>query len=387
MKKTIAVIFGGRSAEHDVSIITAHIPIIQSLVASGQFDVWPIYISKDGSWYADQTMNDLNFFKHPDFERDLGMRIKKIRLLFDHGLQIVWPGIRQKTVGIDVVFPAMHGTFGEDGSLMGLLRMAGVPFVGCDLFASAVAMDKMLTKHVLAAEGIPVVPFVWFTKHDWQNGKESWEEKIARLHWPLFVKPVHLGSSIAITKVKNDGELDNAVEVSLHYDDKVLVEESVENLIEVTLPIMGNDEPRLAGVERPFNKAEFFDFDDKYLSGNKTGGGVNNQYSEIPAKIDPDLTRQVEDLGRRTWHALGCTGIARVDFLIESITGQVYVNEVNTLPGSLYAHNWKTVGVSSVDLVTKLVSLAEERFESQQKLTHTFASDILQKGGGPKVAE
>lgn len=385
MKKIIAVIFGGRSAEHDVSIITAHVPIIQSLIASGQFDVWPIYIAKDGSWYADKAMNNLDFFKHPDFEADLGTRIKKIRLLFDHGLHMVWPGMRQRTVHVDVAFPAMHGTFGEDGSLMGLLRMAGVPFVGCDLFASAVAMDKMLTKHVLAAEGVPIVPYVWFTKAQWDVDRDTLLKKIAALTWPVFVKPVHMGSSIGIAKVRQHADLEQAIEVAFHYDNKVLVEESVEDLIEVTLPLMGNDTVQCAAIERPLNKTEFFDFNDKYLSGGKKGGGVNNQYSEIPANIADDLTKQVLNLGKKTYMTLGCSGTARVDFLIARSSGQVYVNEVNTLPGSMYHHNWRTVGVSGVELVTKLVALAEERFASQQKLTHTFRSDILQKSNGPKM--
>lgn len=384
--KTIAVIFGGKSAEHDVSIITAHIPIIQSLLASAQFDVWPVYIAKDGSWYADKQMNDLEFFKRSDFESRLA-RQKKVQLLFDHGLKIIWPGIRSKTVRVDVVFPAMHGTFGEDGSLMGLLRMAGVPFVGCDLFASAVAMDKVLTKQVLDAEGIPIVPYVWFTKHDWEKEKGAWKEKIAKLAWPLFIKPVHLGSSIAIAKVKDEAQLENAVEVAFHYDDKVLVEESVENLIEVTLPIMGNDEPQLAAIEKPKSKTGFYDYTDKYLSGGKKGGGVNNEYSEIPAQIEPELARQVEDFGRKTYRVLGCSGIARVDFLINSSSRRVYVNEVNTLPGSLYHHNWRKTGISGVELVTKLVTLAEERFAAQQKIIHTFRSDILQKSNGPKISE
>lgn len=384
MKKTIAVIFGGRSAEHDVSIITAHTPIIQSLLVTGQFDVWPIYIGKDGSWYADQAMNDLSYFTRDDFSSQLAKQ-KKVRTLFDNGLQIVWPGWRPKTLQIDVVFPAMHGTFGEDGSLVGFLRMANIPFVGCDLFASAVAMDKVLTKQVVAAEGIPVVPDVWFTKNDWKGAKDAWKAKIAQLHWPVFVKPVHLGSSIAMTKVKDRHQLENAVEVAFHYDDKVLVEESVENLIEVTLPIMGNDEVRLAAIERPLNKTEFFDFHDKYLSGGKKMGGVNSQYSEIPAKIDAVLAAQVEDFGKRTYRALGCSGIARVDFLIDNVTRRVYVNEVNPLPGSLYAHNWKKVGVSGVELVTQLVALAEERFMSQQNITHTFHSDVLKGAGGAKT--
>lgn len=387
MKKTVGVVFGGRSAEHDVSIITAHIPIIQSLEASGQFDVWPIYISPDGSWYADKAMKDLAFFKRPDFSADLAKQ-KKLQLLFDNGLKIIWPGIRPKTVGIDVVFPAMHGTYGEDGSLMGLLRMANVPFVGCDVFASAVAMDKVLTKQVISAEGIPVVPYVWFTKAEWEKDKERLKERIANLAWPVFVKPAHLGSSIGITRITTrQSELENAVEVAFHYDDKSLVEESVEHLIEVTLPIMGNDEVRFAEVERPLPKTEFFDFDGKYLSGNKKGGGVNNQYSEIPANIGDDLTAQVKDLAKRVYHIVGCSGTARIDFLIDGASKKVYVNEINTLPGSLYHHNWRKAGVSGIELVTNLVTLAEDRFAAQKNLTRTFRSDILTHIRGPKSPE
>lgn len=383
-KKTIAVVFGGRSVEHDVSIITAHIPIIQSLLAVGNFEVWPIYIAKDGSWYSSQSMNDLAYFKDENFEEQL-IKQKKIQLLFDQGLKIIWPGFKSKQVKIDVVFSAMHGTFGEDGSLAGLLRMANIPFVGCDLTASAIAMDKALTKQILTSEGIPVVDYVWFTKTDWQVNEKDWQQKITQLGWPLFVKPVHLGSSIAITKVRKKPELINAIEVAFHYDDKVLVEKSVENLIEVTLPIMGNKDLQLGAVERPLNKTEFFDFNDKYLSSSKKGGGVNNQSSQIPAKIDKEVAKKVEDLGKKTFRAIGCSGIARVDFLIDSKIGQIYVNEVNVLPGSLYHHNWKTAGISGIELITRLITLAEERFEEQQKITYTFKSEILKKAGGQKV--
>src|SRR3989344_6186047 len=387
MKKTIAVIFGGRSAEHDVSVITAHTPIIQSLLATGQFDIWPIYIAKDGAWYSDQTMNDLAYFKQDNFQAHLAKQ-KKVQILFDNGLKIIWPGIRSKTIQVDIAFPATHGTFGEDGSLMGLLRMACIPFVGCDLFASAVAMDKVLTKQVLAAENIPVVPHVWFTKSNWEIDRSIWTEKIAKLKWPVFVKPVHLGSSIGITKVKQNSELENAIEVALHYDDKVLVENSVENLIEVTLPIWGNDEPEPACVEHPLNKSELFSYEDKYLSGGGKkggGGGVNSKYSEIPANVGEVMTKAVKDMGLKVYTTLGCTGVARVDFLIDGSTNTLYVNEVNTLPGSLYAHNWKKAGISNVELVLGLVKLAEDRFVAQQSLQLTFKSDILQKIGGSKA--
>ncbi|MDD5099260.1 MAG: D-alanine--D-alanine ligase, partial [Candidatus Colwellbacteria bacterium] len=217
MKKTIAVIFGGRSAEHDVSIITAHIPIIQSLMATGQYDVVPIYIARDGSWYSDKRMNDLKYFSDDDFKARIGSQ-KKVRILFDDGLKIVWPGAISKPVKIDIVFPAMHGTYGEDGSLMGLLRMANVPFVGCDLFASAVSMDKVTTKQIISTEGIPVVPYVWFTKHDWETKKTALKEDIDKLSRPVFIKPVHLGSSIGIVKAKTQSEIENGIEVAFHYD-------------------------------------------------------------------------------------------------------------------------------------------------------------------------
>lgn len=384
MKKTVAVIFGGQSVEHDVSIITAHVPIIASLLASGKYEPLPVYIAKDGSWHVDPAMNDLAFFKRPDYEAVLA-RQKRPSLLFDHGLKFVWAGFRPKTVAVDVVFPALHGTYGEDGSLMGLLRMAGVPFVGCDMASSAVAMDKAFTKQVLSAEGIPVVPYVWFTHDEWDRDRDGVVARMKRLHRPVFVKPVHLGSSIGITKAKDEDALTNAIEVALHYDDKVLVEESVEHLIEATLPIMGNDEPRPAEVERPLNKTEFFNFDDKYLSGGKKGQGVNTEYSEIPANIGADLTRAVKELGVRVYRTLGCTGIARVDFLIDAGMKKVFVNEVNTLPGSLYHHNWRKAGVSNVELVTTLVALAEERFARAHATAHTFQSDILSKVGGSKT--
>ncbi len=383
--KVIAVVFGGKSAEHDVSIITAHLPVIESLLAAKGYDVWPVYITKEGRWYADKRMNDLAFFKQPDFEAQLA-KGKQVQLSFDNGFSLVWPGMLGKSVKIDVVFPAMHGTYGEDGSLPGLLRMAGVPFVGCDIFASAVAMDKVLTKQVVAAEGLPVVPYVWFTRREWEKSADALRGAIRKLKFPVFVKPVHLGSSIGIAKAKDGAELERAIEVALHYDDKVLVEESVEHLIEITLPIMGNDDIRPALPERPLNKTEFFDFEDKYLSGGKKGGGgANSQYSEVPAKLSEEMAKRVLDLGVRVYRTLGCTGIARVDFLIDADTDTLYVNEVNTLPGSLYHHNWRKAGVSNMELVTGLVKLAEERYAVQKKLTFTFNSDILKKVGGPKA--
>ncbi|HUD10833.1 MAG TPA: D-alanine--D-alanine ligase family protein [Candidatus Saccharimonadia bacterium] len=383
MKKTVAVIFGGRSAEHDVSIITGYIPIITALQASGQYNVVPVYITPEGPWYSTDGMSSLNFFQQPNFRNQLSGK-KQLQFSFDDGLKLIWPGLRPRIEKIDVAFPAMHGTYGEDGTLMGMLRLANVPFVGCDLEASAIAMDKVLTRVVAEARGIPTTPAVWFTAQEWALDAKNFTDRINKgLKYPLFVKPVHLGSSIAITRVAESTDLLNAIELALHYDDKIVVEQGVENLIEVTLPIIGNDELQLAHIEQPL--AGFFDFEEKYLKGGKKGrGGVNSQYSNIPAKISDKLAERVRDLGRATYRAIGASGIARVDFLINSKTDEVFLIEVNTLPGSLYVHNWKQAGVSSVQLVTKLIELAQERHEARQKLAVTFHSDILQKVSGAK---
>lgn len=384
MKKNIAVIFGSRSAEHDVSIITAHVPIMNTLKTMSEYNVVPVYIAKDGSWYSFKELSDIKTFTAGRLDVKLKQE-KKARLVFDNGLEIIVPGFRGTKVKIDVAFPATHGTYGEDGSLMGLLRMANVPFVGCDIFASTIAMDKVLTNQVTMSAGLPSVKFVWFTASEWDSNQADVKKRIKTLKFPVFVKPAHLGSSIAITKVKSQSELENALEVALHYDDKVLVEESVEDLIEVTVPIMGNDEYKLALVEQP--NAEFFDFDTKYMRGGKKGGGkkgggkggANAGYSKLPADLPAKTMKEVQDLTKRTFAAIGGSGIARVDFLISKKAHKVYVNEVNTLPGSLYEHNWRASGVSNVDLVRKLITLAEERHAQQQKLTTTFNSSFLQQ--------
>lgn len=383
--KKVAVIFGGRSTEHDVSIITAHMPVISSLEASGQYDVWPIYITKDGKWYADKELNDLEFFKRQGYEERL-RKLKEITISFKTGLEISWPGLRQKSVNIDIAFPAMHGTYGEDGTLMGLLRLANIPYVGCDMNASVIAMDKVLTKQATEPLGIPSVPYVWFTASDWaQDDKKLTKTILDKLKWPIFVKPVHLGSSIAISRVNSKEELSNAIELALHYDNKIIVEQGVKDLIEVTLPIMGNDEPELGYVEQPL--ATFFDFEEKYLKGGKGEGGVNTQYSNIPAKISKKLYEEVEELGKRTYTAIGASGIARIDFLIDGKTNIVYMNEINTLPGSLYHHNWRKKGVSGVELVQKLIKYAKQRHDSQTDTTYAFSSDILSKAGGQKLSD
>lgn len=385
--KTIAVIFGGRSAEHDISIVTALSSVIKPLKLIGKYNVVPIYISKDGAWYWDDQLSDITLFSSGRITSFIE-KTQPVQLQFDGGLTLIKSsGFKSRKLSIDIVFPAMHGTYGEDGALMGMLEMANVPYVGSGLSASAIAMDKVLAKEVTVANNIPTTSYVALKKvtSDISAHIKTVE---STLKYPLFVKPAHLGSSIGISRAVNQQELQNALEVAAHYDDTIIVEEEVQNLIEVTLPIIGNNDLTPALLERPLTSAEdFFDFETKYLNGGgkkkggaKKGGPKGAQgYSELPAKLPTDLYKKAEETALNVYRALGCSGTARVDLLIDSKTKNVYFNEVNPLPGGLYAHNWRAKGMSSVELVGTLVDLALERYAQKQQLTTAFTTNYLQQ--------
>jgi len=388
--KTIAVIFGGKSAEHDVSIVTAIASVIKPLELSKKYRVEAVYIAKNGAWFWDDRLKDIKLFTSGEIDRFV-TRTSPASVQFDGGMTLVKAsGLagRKRHRTIDIVFPSMHGTYGEDGALMGLLDMAGVPYVGCGLEASVLAMDKVATKQMAVANGLPSNKFVYFMSKELEPDPATALKTVKKeLRYPLFVKPAHLGSSIAITRVVNDTELRNAMEVAARFDDKLIVEEAVANLIEVTLPVIGNDELTPAYLEQPLVNAEsFFDFETKYMSGGKKMGGAKTGgkrgaqgYSKIPADLPKDLYARAETVGLGVYRALGCSGIARVDMLIDSKTKQVFVNEVNPLPGSLYAHNWRQKGISNVELTTRLVELAEERHQGRQNLSTIFPTNFLKQ--------
>ncbi len=383
---TVAVIFGGRSAEHDISIITALASIIKPLELTRKYIVVPVYITKSGAWYSDDKLKDISVYTSGDIT-DLLDHLKPISLELDGGLKIVKASSiagRKKYIRVDIVFPSMHGTYGEDGALMGLLDLAGVPYVGCGQAASAIAMNKLTAKQLAEDNHIPVTKYIFATKAEIeQEPAKVLKEVNAKLTYPLFVKPTHLGSSIGISRAVNDSELANALEVAAHYDDQVIIEEEVQNLIEVTLPIMGNENPVPALLEKPLTKPEdFFDFDTKYLKGGKKNGkGTKGSqgYSQIPANLDKDLYAKAEKTGLDIYKIFGLSGISRVDMLIDTKTETVYFNEVNPLPGGLYAHNWVKAGISNVELVNKLISYATERFNAKKVLTTSFNTNYLKQ--------
>lgn len=386
--KTVAVIFGGKSAEHDVSIVTAIASVIRPLELSKKYRVEAVYIAKNGAWFWDDKLKDIKLFTSGEIDKFIA-KATPASAQFDGGLTLVRTGRFNKSKKIDVVFPAMHGTYGEDGALMGLLDMAGVPYVGCGLEAGVLAMDKAAAKQICVAHGLPSNKFLVLSAQEFAEDALSVLKKtIKGLKYPMFVKPVHLGSSIAITRVTTDTELRNAIEVAVRFDNKIIIEEAVPNLIEVTLPVIGNDELTPAYLEQPLVSADnFFDFETKYMGNGGKKGGAKTEgakrgaqgYSKIPAEIPKDLYDKAEQTGLGVYKALGCTGIARIDMLINSKTKEVFVNEVNPLPGSLYAHNWRAKGISNVELVTRLVEFAEERHAKRQSLSTVFSTNFLKQ--------
>ncbi len=382
--KRILVVFGGRSVEHDVSIITAINSIIKPLRLTKKYQVEPLYIAKDGRWYWDEALSNIETYSSGKID-SLIKKLKPVNLSFENGLVISnGKSFNSKKAQIDIVFPALHGTYGEDGDLMGLLEMAGVAYVGCGVAASAIAMDKVIAKQLAIANKIPTSNFLFYRSKDYKDNPVTVLNEInTHLNWPLFVKPTHLGSSIGISRVSSNDELGNAIELAFHYDDLVVVEEEVSNLIEVTLPIIGNETPEPAYLEEPtLQKADFFDFDAKYLRGGKKGsknGQASSSYSEVPAQLPKKLYKAAEELGVNVYKTFGLSGIARVDMLIDSKLNKVYFNEINPLPGSLYSHNFQKFGLSNVELVEKLLFFAMEKFEQKNKLNSSFSTNYLKQ--------
>ncbi|MDR0887549.1 MAG: D-alanine--D-alanine ligase [Candidatus Nomurabacteria bacterium] len=389
-EKIIGVIFGGRSTEHDISIVSAISAVIKPLLAVGE-KVLPIYIDKEGVWRAGEDFGKIENYKADKFASMLEKN-KPVMLDLNGGLTIIFGEARvfrgAMRAKIDIVFPVMHGGYGEDGSLAGILRMAGVPFVGCDLEASAVAMDKVLAKEVAVANDIATPKFLHFASEEFRGNPEGViEEILDKLDLPVFVKPPRLGSSIGITKVSRKEDLGNALEVAAFYDSEILVEEGVRNLIEVTVPIIGSDEDLfVANVEKPLAKDDgVFDFETKYMKGGKKGGKVSGGsdsaqgYSEVPANLSGDLYERAQEIAKKVYTVVGCRGIARIDLLIDPKQDLIYFNEINPMPGSLYAHNFAKSGISNVDLVLKLLDFARKDYEKQEKLNKVFDSSFLEQ--------
>lgn len=356
-KIRVGLIFGGRSGEHEVSLASAR--SVMAVLDPEKYDVVQIGITHDGRWLTQG--NPL-----------AQLTAARAALLADGAAAVPAPAEPPPTAGrelvpgatgaafppLDVIFPVLHGPYGEDGTVQGLLELAGVAYVGCGVLASSVGMDKIVSKQLFQAHGIPVVPYCAVKRRDWETQPDAVLADIeAQLAYPLFVKPANLGSSIGISKAADREALRRSLAEAARYDRKLLIEAAVANPREIECSVLGNDDPLASVPGEIVPSKEFYDYEAKYLDGR----------SEllIPAPLPPETAAQVRALAVQAFLALDAAGLARVDFLLERDTGKLYLNEVNTLPGftsiSMYPKLWEAGGLSYAELVDRLIELALER--------------------------
>lgn len=385
-KINIGVFFGGKSPEHDISIITGE--LIISELKKMNYTVTPVYLSKEGNWHIGEKLGALKFFK----EKNSADSLKKLNNFYldlkkSNG-KIIFKGkgLLAKEICIDLAFPAFHGANGEDGTIQGLFEIVNIPYVGCDVASSAIAMDKILTKLFYKSLNILTTDFYYFTKIDWGNNKEKVISTIEHnLKYPLFVKPPKLGSSIGISKINDKKELEFAIEVALHYGELVLVENGVENLMDVTCCLIGNENPVASLLQESVFASDLFNFQDKYLEDGGAQFGNSQSSLVIPARLDEKTSEAIRNTAKTIYKNIGCSGIARIDFLYNKSTEEIYANEINPMPGTVYHHLWKASGLELNELLNKLVGFAQDKQAQKEKITHTFASDLLKMANSLKL--
>jgi D-alanine-D-alanine ligase len=360
-KRRIGLIFGGRSGEHEVSLASAR--SVMAHLDQEKYEVVPIAITKTGAWLlgADpQTLLTTGQDAQPETST-------MVTLTGDPNVQRLIPlegGEQLRDNGaLDVIFPAMHGTTGEDGALQGLLEMANVPYVGCGVLGSALGMDKEKMKMIFQNIGLPIVDYLVYRRHEWERSPEAVMDAIEqRLGYPTFIKPANLGSSVGINKAHDRAELEHAIDVAAQYDRKIIIEKGI-NCRELECAVLGNDEPIASVVGEVGSSSEFFDYNAKYID--------NKSEISIPAVLPQATAEEIRRQALQAFLALDLSGLARVDFFLEKETGQVYINEVNTLPGftqvSMYPMLWEASGIPYSELLDRLIELGIERHADRQR--------------------
>ncbi|MBP9699722.1 D-alanine--D-alanine ligase [Candidatus Woesebacteria bacterium] len=367
----LGVIFGSRSVEHEVSIITAC--QLMKHVNTENYSVVPLYIDKRGKWWTGDRAKTIDSYKNQDLTNPTGFEATNLLAdpLEDHG--------------IDVAIICTHGTYGEDGSIQGLLELAGIPYQGPGIVGSALCMDKILTKQVLMASGIPVVPFQWCTRDEWtQRPKEVLSRLLdtsvphtSRLSFPLFVKPANLGSSVGISKATDELSLQAAIEVAFQFDRRVLIEQGKEAIKEINVSVLGFNELIASTPEEPVSSGELLSYSDKYEQGGKKTGGMASLRRRIPAPIPMSLTKKIQETAVNACKQLDVSGVVRIDFLVNPGTGEYWLNELNTIPGSMSFYLWEASGISYPELIDRLVAIAMERNASMRNVITSIATPII----------
>ena len=398
MKLKVAVLFGGKSTEHEISIISA----IQAIghINKEKYDVVPVYITKNNDFYVGEDIGKIEEYTH-------------ITQLLAKSTQVVWVKENDKVnlvrypmkkfgnnvmTQVDVAFPIVHGTNVEDGTLQGFLATLGLPVVGCDVLSSAVGMNKYVMKTVLKDNNIPVLDCKCYTWKDYED-VDSLVEKIEKtFEYPVIIKPLNLGSSIGIKKASDRASLLEALDLGFEFSKKILVEHAISKLKEINCSVLGDYESAEASeCEEPINSDEILSFEDKYIGGGskgsakgaKSGGskGMASLKRKIPADISDEMRDKIRTMAVDAFIALGCSGVSRIDFMIDMETNEVYFNEINTIPGSLSFYLWEPLGMKYEHLLDNMIELALKADRENHKVVYSFETNVLEGvklGGGSK---
>ena len=381
----VGVIFGGESVEHEVSIISA-VQAMNKLDAE-KYEIIPIYITKEGEWYTGAVLREMETFRDTDL---LKRYAKNVVLYKKNGRFVLQKKNGFKTIvnDIDVALPVVHGTNVEDGVLQGYLKSIGVPFVGSSVMASAVAQDKIIQKQVFKDEKLPITDYYWFYDSDYNLDSDKIIKDIEKqFKYPVIVKPATQGSSVGISSVDNKKELIEAIEDAIQYDTKIVIEEKVANLVEVNISVLGNYESQsLSEIEEVLTENALLTYEDKYVGGSKKSGskGMASALRKIPADIDKKLRAEVEDIALKAFRAVGLSGVSRIDFLIDSKTKKVYINEINPCPGSLAFYLWDAKGKNFTTLLDDMIAIAKKDYKTDRSKTRSFKTNILSGFNGLK---
>lgn len=388
MKTNIGVFFGGRSTEHEISVISAS----QAMHAINRekYDVTPIYISKQGRFYTGEALFEIANY------RDIPALLEKCEEVYIRPVYGDYSLYRAKSAGLfgnkgpvttlEVVIPVLHGSNVEDGIFEGVLETIGIPYAGCDTLASANGMDKITMKMILRESGIPVIDYVWFTDKEWFAKRDELIEKIeTKIGYPVIVKPANLGSSVGIGRAANREQLIEKVEVAQKYTSRIIVEHMVDNLKEINCSVLGDcDEYQSSVLEEPIKSAEILSYEDKYMGGTKGAKGMQASQKRIPADLPEEMTKRIQYLAGETFRVLSCHGVSRIDFIVDDDNNEIYVNEINTIPGSLSFYLWEATGISFDKLMDKLVQLALKRKREEGQKTVSYDQNIFSLSGGAK---
>lgn len=384
MKINLAVIFGGKSVEHEISIISA----IQAItnMNTEKYNIIPVYITKSGEFFTGDYLKDIEAF------RDIPMTLKKCRkvtFVVNEGKTFLSEISSKLFAGkynqeIDVAFPIVHGTNVEDGALQGYLQSVGLPYVGCDVLSSAVGMNKYVMKILLKEAGFPVLDCCRFRLKETEKLIDCIHKIENKIGYPNIVKPENLGSSVGISKAENRKELEEALTTAFDFADTVIVEKAVQNLKEINCSVLGDvNEAQASVLEEPVQSDKILSYKDKYVSGDKSGGskGMATLKRKIPAEIPDETAEQVKKIAVDAFCHLGCNGVSRIDFLMDTKTGEFWLNEINTIPGSLSFYLWEPTGMKYTELLDRLVSLALKRHRTNERINYSYDTNILSQCG------